>query len=390
MCMNDEIEVGEDDDQFNEELLDSSQTTSLFKQFQPPPPEDPTKLLNDTLEMLSVTAIHISDCTALQIFKNVHSLGSKKFTFKTKLGTRESMETLLALLANNNTKETLVIHGCKALSQMTINDTDNKCLLGSIGACRDVVNAIKLHMGNHAVLVPCFKLMINLCNATFQHRLSIAEVAARKDSNPMDISTCNNRLNFNRAGICVIIYDILQPILDNSSTSTVSMTGNHHHQHQEIILTLCSAIAILAENDVVSRALGEARICEQITDLMKLTEYLNIITAASWSLVILCSDNKVGNKQLFNAAGIIDVLMDNLDHYQQKTPHYARIPEFHTLMERQCWCLAILTTSCPRNIQGLKNRPQCKETLEGIIGSHLLKDGAKDRAKMVFKRVFQQ
>ncbi len=379
-----------DDDDDNEDNPEQETSfMSLFVNVKREPPEDVDKLLKDTLEMLAVSAIHIPESTAVIIYHNVQRLAQKKFTYQSQLGGKPMLETLLSLFANYNTNEDVIVDGCKTLSQMMISDTENKRMLGSIGACRDVVNMMTLHSTNRRIIMHCLQLVIHLCNSTFRHDRS-AEAAASNEANPLDITTCNNRLNLHRAGICTILHDHLKPVLTVHSTVTVSMTGNHHHQHEELIVMVCNTIAILAENDKVSKAMGEAGLCVLVTDILKLTSFMDLVIAASWALIIMCSDNRSGNKQLFCAAGIVDILLKNLQEYRIKIPHYARIPEFFLLMERQCWCLVNLSVSCPHVVQDLKTNAHCKETLEFIIGSHMMKESARSKAKVVFKRVFQQ
>jgi hypothetical protein len=149
-------------------------------------------------------------------------------------------------------------------------------------------------------------------------------------------------------------------------------------------------ISTLAESDVVSKALGEAEMCGVVTKLLSLNRHTEIVCAAAWALVVLCGDHKAGNKMRFNMFGTLEVVVCNLKEYIQQVARYSVLADFHQLMERLCWCLASLTLSCPKNVSDLRSQHQSKEVLETLMGCKEVRESAKQKAMVVFKRVFPQ
>eukprot|EP01034_Spumella_vulgaris_P024535 gene24535-30891_t len=249
------------------------------------------------------------------------------------------------------------------------------------------------------VLVHCFTLVVNLCNSTFQYKLpSISPIhQPNKVVNSMDFHTCNNRINFMDAGLFPLILSAMKAV--NASSVSVAPTPRANqqtvasppHPHEALILVTCRMISTLAENDVASKALGEAEMCGVVTKLLSLNKYSEIVCAAAYSLIMLCSDNKAGNKMRFNMFGVLDVIVNNLKEYILKvTRSSVAPPDFHMLMDRLCWSLANLTLSCPKNVSDLRSQHQSKDVLETLMGSTHVKETAKQKAMVVFKRVFPQ
>ncbi len=364
--------------------------------------------INMTIDLLSRPIAEIGEETALTIFQNVQFVGNQKYQNKRILRETGSVIQLLVLSRQYMRDVCLVVEGCKALSVMCVNENDNKRMLGCAGLCQDVVDCMNLHFEHLEVIEHCLKLVIDLCNSTVLSRPVVIGKSVKQSfvnvpstiDNCGEFDTCNNRLTFKKVGICKAVCDLLFAATERfksgiSGVETGGAAGETEEKKEpeppsaSLICLLCKVIYTLCEHNLLSQSFGEAKVCAQLMALLRLNAHFDIVIAASYSLVVLCSDTKTGNKQRCNSIDIIPVILKNLSEYTENIEKYMNKPDFQVLLDRCFWTLLNLTQNCPPNVRQMQDSKRTREVLDVAMGSFEVGESSKARARTLYKRVYQ-
>lgn len=367
----------------------------------------------DAMQALRTAAeLEITIDNALHACTLVKKLCHSRYYAKSRLGSSGAADLLVSLYKKwrDHGQVMVVLNHC--ISSFVINETENKIFLGCKGICEDMVYVIKSHSMNYAVLQSTLQVSTDICNSKVQGMIkkhqqkSTQPIVSRLSDSSMygqdltlDIHySCDNRSNLFQAGIVPLVTTLLKDFAYNYHTKSLQEKAHTDNiAFHDLVATMCQLVSTLAGDDDISKALGEANACEYISTLLlyvaKDKEFRQpLIMALLWSIVLLTSAPKAGNKVHFSECSvclpILDLLYDAADHKTAYQNH--NIKEFNHLVEYLAWALLNLSLACPENAEAIAKIKFAKNTLTSLIEDETIPASNRKKLEQVFHNAFLQ
>jgi hypothetical protein len=314
----------------------------------------------------------------------------ERFQAKHRLGSSGASEHLIFIFRRYRSDRDLAVLGCEAISEYMIGETENKIMMGAVGLVEEIVPTMELFPKDKKVLRLVIKLAIDCCHSKLSGLLQkYTKPKPGKPNKPPappgpypDYYDIDNRARLGEVGFCQYITKILH-----------SYAKAHHEfeDKENLLITICHAIAAIATNDKNSTILGQSGICKCLTTLLgnkKLTFELH--TAMLWAIITLCTDPNNGNQHQFGEEGICKIIVDHLHEVQRTPTHFAKDPFFKKYMEYLAWCLMNLIRYCPENMKNIRNITYAQVVIDNILSIDVIPRSAKVKLNQVYIDTYEK
>lgn len=356
----------------------------------------------------------------LYAYEKIQRVCKHSYLCKAKLGASGACSKILALFNNEiiNFRGGVMTEALKTVSLLCLNEPKNKSILGSLGVCRSIVNAIRQNMNNVEIVRAGCTTMIDISNAksvralyaavtrasymkTAKARKSIREgsfVDPVSSSNELtEVPFFDNKRSLGEAGACELLCDMFRqysPDLENK-------VG--------ILTVICNCIACLSGDNLNCAKLCELGLPVDITMLLRCNDgsfqttcsiHSVLSVAAIWVVINQCANAISGNKTAYGTAGAIPTIFSlmrrganciesevlDIDSVDDKDL-FDEQKNYQRLVEYSAWAIINLAIICPENVVLLRNIPDAKISLEEIMSNEGLKNGPKAKVTSLFNRL---